>query len=136
MCYLHEMANSPRAELLSADRAFFAALLAGDAAALDRLLGGDFLIVDVAAGNVTSRADFRAAVAARQVGFAAIETNPDDAIVRLYGDVGVVVGRTRMKLRMPDGAELELGSRYTHIFQRDGSASWKLVSAQGTQIPD
>ncbi|HXX48713.1 MAG TPA: DUF4440 domain-containing protein [Myxococcota bacterium] len=129
------MANTSSAELLSADRAFFAALLAGDAAALDRLLGGDFLIVDVAAGNVTGRADFRAAVAARQVTFESIETNPDEAIVRLYGEVAIVVGRTRMKLRMPDGAAIELGSRYTHVFRRIGSAGWTLVSAQGTQIP-
>jgi ketosteroid isomerase-like protein len=129
------MTTSSRAELLAADRAFFDALLAGDARALDALLGPDFLIVDVAAGNVTQRADFAAAVAARAVRFGAIETNPDEALVRLYGDTGVVVGRTRMELHLPDGAELSVGSRYTHVFHRTGSGRWQLVSAQGTQIP-
>jgi len=128
------MTNAARAELLSADRAFFEALLRGDAVALDERLGGDFLIVDVAAGNVTERAAFREAVASRQVTFAAIETTPDEAVVRLYGDVGIVVGRTRMKLRLPDGAAIEVASRYTHVFHHAGTAGWKLVSAQGTQI--
>ncbi|HTO70059.1 MAG TPA: nuclear transport factor 2 family protein [Myxococcota bacterium] len=129
------MTESDRRELLRADTAFFAALLAGDTPALDGLLGDDFAIVDVAAGNVTGRAAFREAVASAEVRFAAIETNPDEALVRLYGDTGVVVGRTKMKLRLPDGAELEVGSRYTHVFHRAAGAGWRLVSAQGTQIP-
>jgi ketosteroid isomerase-like protein len=126
---------SRRDEVLTADRAFFAALLAGDGRALDELLGADFLIVDVAAGGVTPGADFKAAVASRQVGFLAIDTEPREAIVRFYGETAVVIGRTRMALRLPDGARIDVASRYTHVFQRAEPGGWRLVSAQGTAIP-
>ncbi len=42
-----------------------------------------------------------------------------------------------MVFTMPDGTEVRAGSRYTHVFQREDTAApaWRLVSAQGTQIP-
>ena len=33
----------------------------------------------------------------------------------------------------PDGAAIEVGSRYTHVFQRE-TGDWRLLSAQGTRI--
>jgi ketosteroid isomerase-like protein len=123
-----------RDEVLAVERAFFDALLANDARALDQILAADFQIVDVAAGGVTPGKDFRDAVGARQVTFTAIETNPNEALVRFYGDTAVVIGRTRMGIQLPDGTKLSVGSRYTHVFARGGSRGWRLVSAQGTQI--
>jgi pimeloyl-ACP methyl ester carboxylesterase len=129
-----DAASDERAMALSADRAFFAALLAGDATALDTQLADDFVIVDVAAGGVTEREDFIGAVAAGAVHFDAIDTDSSEAQVRFAGDAAIIVGRTTMRLRLP-GADnaVTVRSRYTHVFRGDG-ATWRLVSAQGTEI--
>jgi ketosteroid isomerase-like protein len=120
--------------VLAADRAFFDALLASDARALEELLTRDFLIVDVAAGSVTDRTAFTEGVAARSLRFEAIETDPSDALVRFYGEVAVVIGRTAMRVALPSGETLRMRSRYTHVFRRDANGCWTLASAQGTQI--
>ena len=122
-----------RSAVLAADRAFFDALLGGDSAALDRTLAPTFAIVDVAAGGVTERADFVAMVGSGGVRFAAIETDPATARVRIHGVTATVIGRTAMRLQLPAGATLDVQSRYTHVFERAGDG-WQLASAQGTQI--
>jgi pimeloyl-ACP methyl ester carboxylesterase len=126
-----------RATVLAADRSFFDALLAGDASSLDGMLADDFVIVDVAAGGVTERADFIGAVAAGAVRFDAIDTDPTQTRVRFAGDGAIAVGRTTMRFCVPaadgDASSTTVQSRYTHVFRRS-EAGWRLVSAQGTQI--
>ena len=123
------------AELLGADRSFFQALLDGDAAALETLLAEQFLIVDVAAGSVHDRTAFLEAIRSGAVAFDEIEIFPADAVTRLAGaDAGIVVGRTAMSFSDGEGRLTAVSSRYTHIFQSNGSG-WRLLSAQGTRIP-
>ena len=71
-----------------------------------------------------------------QVEFAEIRSYPDEAVVRRFGDVVVVVGRTRMSFTMPDATTVTVGSRYTHVFDALPDGRWQLASAQGTQIPE
>jgi ketosteroid isomerase-like protein len=122
------------AELKAADNAFFDALVEGDLATLERVLADEFLIVDVAAGAVHTRAAFRRAISEGMVSFESIERFHDEATVRGLGEnAAVVVGRTKMTFRAPDGAQIEASSRYTHVFRRRGD-QWQLFSAQGTPI--
>ncbi|HME74045.1 MAG TPA: nuclear transport factor 2 family protein [Myxococcota bacterium] len=118
---------------VSADRAFFDALVASDGTGLDRILANDFAIVDVAGGAVTRKADFARLIASRGVVFDSIETVPDQALVRFYEGVGVVIGSTSMRLVL-DSGPLSVRSRYTHVFVKDQDGGWQLVSAQGTPI--
>lgn len=128
------IATDPRrADLLDADESFFAALLQGDRERLEEILGPDFVIVDVAEGGVADLDAFLAAVGSGVVTFVAIDRFPDEAVVRGYGDVGVVVGRTRMTFSLPDGSIFTGDSRYTHVFAGT-PGGWRLVSAQGTAI--
>jgi hypothetical protein len=53
--------------------------------------------------------------------------------VRLYETTAVVTGRTRMKGRLGD-APFAASSRHTHVFVMQ-QGEWRLVAAQGTQIP-
>jgi len=118
----------------AADTAFFAALLDRDLPALERILAEDFMIVDVGSGNVHSRAAFLAALESGAVTFNSIQAFADEAVIRFAGaDVGIVIGRTEMSIRVPDADAIEVGSRYTHVFRRDDS-EWRLLSAQGTRI--
>ncbi|WP_028932528.1 YybH family protein [Pseudonocardia spinosispora] len=120
--------------ILDTDRRFFDALLAADSAALDQVLAPEFLIVDVQAGGVTHRPEFLEFVVSGAVRFSRIESFPADAVVRVFGDTAVVVGRTAMELTMPDGTQVSAASRYTHVFVAERGHCWRLVSAQGTGI--
>jgi ketosteroid isomerase-like protein len=120
--------------LVQADLGLFAALLDSDIAALERLLADQFLIVDVISGSVHTRAGFLAAICGGTVSFLEIRTSPDEAEIRILDSgVGIVIGRSAMTLSDTEGAVTQVASRYTHVFQLDGE-TWRLVSAQGTQI--
>ncbi|WP_188316870.1 YybH family protein [Solihabitans fulvus] len=123
-----------RAALLGRDQNFFDALVAADAAALGKLLADDFLLVGIADGATVGRTDLLGAVSAGAVRFPAIQSFPDEAVVRRVGDVGIVVGRTRMNFADPEGGEFASDSRYTHVFALDPATGWRLLSAQGTEI--
>jgi ketosteroid isomerase-like protein len=117
-----------------ADAAFFKALLDGDVAALEELLADEFVIVDVASGSVHPRAAFLEAISGGMVTFEAIETFPEENLVRLTGPgTGIVIGRTAMSFGDAEGGLTAVASRYTHVFQADGP-NLRLVSAQGTPI--
>ena len=119
--------------ILAADAAFFAALLAADVTRLEELLEEDFLIVDVNQGAVTARAAFIGFVASGAAQFEAIETNPAECVVRIYGTTGLVIGATSMRFKLEDGTSFAARSRYTHVFVRTPAGAWRLVSAQGTR---
>ncbi len=129
------MTTQPETEALQgADSAFFEALLDRDVPALEEILADQFLIVDVASGSVHLRAGFLEAIGGGQVTFREIETFPDEAVIRLAGPgTGIVVGRTSMSFSGPEGAVIDVASRYTHVFQADGP-HWRLLTAQGTPI--
>lgn len=126
---LHTAEPVPRA-----DAAFFAALLAQNAPALAALLAEDFVIVEVGTGQVHPRGAFLDAVRSGAVVFEAIERWPQETLVRRYGNVAVVVGRTTMAFT-GDDSTFQAYSRYTHVYALDGG-SWRLLSAQGTPIPE
>ena len=129
---MNEHRPSPSA-VLDADARFFRALLDKDRQSLAELLADDFLIVDVNAGGLTNRRDFLAATDAGLVTFEAIETSPEDAVVRMYPPAAIVIGTTAMRFRVADGPAFSGRSRYTHVFVHDGSG-WRLASAQGTAL--
>jgi ketosteroid isomerase-like protein len=114
------------------DHAFFAALLAADTDALEELLAQDFLIVDVVRGGITSRETFIAAIREAMAEFSEIDVA--ERTIRSYGDAAVIVGRTRMSGKIADESFV-VESRYTHVVVAEGE-SWRLVSAQGTRIPE
>jgi ketosteroid isomerase-like protein len=122
-----------RTALLACDQGFFDALVAADGTGLTQLLAEDFILVGIADGAVVTKTDLLAAVSCGAVVFLAVRSFPDEAVVRVIGEVGVVVGRTAMTFTGSDATEFTVGSRYTHVYAR-AEGSWRLVSAQGTEI--
>jgi ketosteroid isomerase-like protein len=123
-----------RAALLEHDQRFFDALVAADTARLGELLADDFILVSVEDGSVIPRSTLLDAVSCGIVTFPAIQSFPEEAVVRRVGDLGIVVGRTGMNVVNPDGTTFAAASRYTHVFTLDSATGWRLVSAQGTRI--
>ncbi|MFI6598142.1 YybH family protein [Nonomuraea sp. NPDC050536] len=123
-----------RAALLDHDRRFFDALVSGDVPALERLLADDFVLVSIEDGAIARPDALLGLISSGSLRFPAIESFPEEAIVRRIGDTGIVVGRTAMNFTGPDGGTFTASSRYTHVFARTPDGTWHLHSAQGTTI--
>ncbi|MBV8358491.1 MAG: nuclear transport factor 2 family protein [Deltaproteobacteria bacterium] len=117
---------------LMADREFFKALTDGNGDALDRLLADEFILIDVMRGAEVAKTALVELVGSRQLRFESI--TPADVYARRYGSTAIVSGRTTMRLRF-EQTSVTVKSRYTHIYIED-HGSWRMVSAQGTQISD
>jgi ketosteroid isomerase-like protein len=123
-----------RTLLLDRDRRFFDALVAADIACLEDLLADDFIMVGINDGATATRTDLLGLMSSGTLQFPAVQSFPDEAVVRRVGDVGIIVGRTSMNFTNINGTVFTAGSRYTHVFASDSIAGWRLISAQGTEI--
>ena len=123
---------SAAAEIESAEDRFFAALSTGDGDGVEEHLDDRFVIVDVTSGTVIERASFVQALREKAVVFDRLELV--ERATRVYGDTGIVVGRTAMAGSIA-GDPFEVASRYTHVFV-NGDAGWRLANGQGTSIAE
>jgi hypothetical protein len=116
--------------LLASNSARFTAMVRGDLTALDTLLGPELSYIH-SDGVLESKAQFLATLRTGRLRYQAIE--PGDLKTRLYGDVGVVTGRSRMGVIA--GSELlQFSVRFTAIY-RHTAKSWVLVAWQATRLP-
>jgi ketosteroid isomerase-like protein len=129
----HPSAATSVAGAERADDAFFAALVASDAETLESVLDDDFVLVDVFSGGVVARDELIGSIRGDVLTFVTIDVI--ERATRRYGDVAVVVGRTRMTVTY-EGVELAAASRYTHVLARATGGIWRLVSAQGTPVAE
>ena len=121
---------SPEPEVRVVEDRFFNALLAGNECELDGVVAPEFTLIDMAMGAEIPRSEFLDLVGRRRVVFEGIERL--DSRVQLYGDTAIVIGATRMRVRLGD-LKLESHSRYTHVYLQ-GEGGWRMVTAQGTAI--
>jgi hypothetical protein len=125
-----EPASLDQKALLASNSARFTAMVRGDLPALDTLLGPELSYIH-SDGALESKAQFLATLRNGRLRYQAIE--PSDLKTRLYGDVGVVTGRSRMGVIA--GSELlQFSVRFTAIY-RHTAKSWVLVAWQATRLP-
>lgn len=120
--------------LIDRDQEFFDALTSGDSSRLESLLAESFLLVGVDDGAVVDRDTLLEAVRSGGISFPEITSFPSETVVRVLGEVGIVLGRTHMQFTGPDGTSFGAASRYVHVFHHESDGRWRLVSAQGTKI--
>lgn len=107
------------------------AIVRKDRAAIEANMAEDFRQID-GAGNVETKASFVEDLLSPK-----LVIHPymvEDFEVRLYGDVALLTGRTRMTGSY-DGKAFESHYRYTDIYVRRGS-TWKIVSVQISKLPN
>ena len=121
------MSKQPPEEV---EREFFDALTSADVESLVRVLTGDFVLIDVMTGSEVSGQDLVEVVRSAQLRFETIDRT--EFKVRTYGTTAVITGRTEMS-GWYEGQEFRVTSRYTHVLVQQ-SDTWRMVSAQGTQI--
>lgn len=106
------------------------AILRKDRAAIEANMAEDFRQID-GAGNVETKTSFVDGLVSDK-----LEIDPytiEDFDVRLYGDVALLSGRTRMTGRY-EGEPFTSHYRYIDIYARK-DAAWKIVSVQISKIP-
>jgi ketosteroid isomerase-like protein len=106
------------------------AIVRKDRRAIEANMAEDFRQID-AAGNVETKASFVADIVSPDLTIDPYTV--EDFDVRLYGDVALLSGRTRMT-GMYQGKPFTSHYRYIDIYvRRDGA--WKIVSVQISRIP-
>lgn len=118
-------------EIREAQKQRFAAMVAGDREALRRILADDLTYTHTNGWEET-KAAFLSTLASG--GLAYLSIQPEDVNVRVYGPVGVVTGRSEMRVRSGD-RELSFAIRFLEVHaKQDGG--WKLVAWQSTRLPE
>ena len=108
------------------------AQLNGDVAAMDRLLSDDFVGI-TASGQVTTKAQQLARIRNRVIVLTQLDLS--DIKVKLIGPiVAVVTSRAELK-GTNDGAPMSGTFRYTRVYQRLASGTWKITSFESTRVP-
>jgi ketosteroid isomerase-like protein len=139
LAVLTACANAPRAAedaaaivtalTAQADR-WDKAIVAKDRAAIEANMAEDFRQID-GAGNVEDKASFVEGLLEP-----ALQIDPytvEDFDIRLYGDVALLSGRTRMTGRH-EGKAFSSHYRYIDVYVRRAGA-WKIVSVQISRLP-
>jgi len=107
------------------------AIVRKDRAAIEENMAQDFRQID-GQGNVETRPSFVDGLMEP-----ALEIDPytvEDFEVRLYGDVALLSGRTKMTGRY-EGKPFRSHYRYIDIYVR-GAQGWKIVSVQISKLPN
>jgi ketosteroid isomerase-like protein len=123
------MSKQPPEEV---EKEFFDSLMSADVENLVRVLAGEFVLIDVMTGSEISGQDLVEVVRSAQLRFETIDRT--EFKVRTYGTTAVITGRTEMS-GWYEGQEFRVTSRYTHFLVQQRE-TWRMVSAQGTQIVD
>ncbi len=116
--------------VLAAEDQRFDAMVRGDTAALRSLLA-DGLTYTHSDGAQQSKAEFLQTIGSGALRYQSIK--PEGRVVRLRGDVGVVTGRSAMRVTV--GGEVHgFTIQYLAVYQHR-SGQWQLLAWQSTRLP-
>ena len=80
-------------------------------------------------GVVHPRSDFIGVVKDVLLVFPAIEADPQETLIRRYGNVAVAIGRRTLTMAEAVGSQIKAAGRYNHVFVA-AEGRWCLCSAQ------
>lgn len=124
------MSEREMAKVMAVERAWAEAHLHGDFETIARLMADDFLKIE-ADGSVSDRAMTLANYTLETRAWEKAEG--DEYIVRVYGDIALVVGRWTAR-GINNGKHFGYAARFLSVYaKRDGE--WKMVAEQSTEIP-
>lgn len=127
---VHQPADSSAAvrELERIEQQLASSYKAGDCAAWGALLAPEWSVIHITGEVITRSAALDTCKAPRP---AAMEFKIDDLSVRVYGDTGIVTGRTNVTTGGANPVSITL--RFTDVFvRRDGR--WQVVASQATRL--
>ena len=119
-----------RDSLLAVNAARFTAMVRGNFPGLDTLLAPELTYIH-SDGVLESKAELLRTLRTGRLRYEAIM--PDQLQARVYGDAGIVTGRSRMRVRV--GQEhLRFSIRFTALYRHERTR-WVLAAWQATRLP-
>ena len=112
------------------EEAWRTAQLAGDVQAMDKLLSEDYVGITMA-GQVVTKMQQLDRMRNRQLVLTKIEL--DDVKVKLFGTTAVVTSLAEID-GTNDGAPMHGTYRYTRVYSRLPSGSWKITNFEATRV--
>lgn len=109
----------------------FKAMVEEDMESLEQFLADD-LTYSHTTGWTESKSEFLSTVESRKIDY--LSMTPDDVEVRVYGDVAVMTGLSRMQGAVGD-RKVSFTIRFLDVSRRVGD-SWQLVAWQSVKIPE
>ena len=106
------------------------AVLNRNVAAMDSLLANDYMAI-TANGTLESKDETLSRLRTGAVHINSLEVS--DRKVRFYGPTALVTSRAEVTGTTPEG-ELKGSFRYTRVYVRDASGSWRIVSFEASRI--
>jgi pimeloyl-ACP methyl ester carboxylesterase/ketosteroid isomerase-like protein len=125
----HEVSAAQSA--LQFQSARFTAMVEEDLDALEVFLADD-LTYSHTTGWTETKAEFLATVASRKIDYIAM--SPKDVAVRVYGDIAVMTGLSKMEGAVGD-RNVSFTIRFLDVSRRVGDA-WQLVAWQSVRMPE
>ncbi len=121
-----------RHEIDRLEEAWSGAMLRGDTNALSGLLADDYLNIS-ARGMLQTKQETLDNLRTRKTQISVL--NLSDRKVRFYGVTAVVTSLAQVQ-GTNDSENISGSFRYTHVYVRNPSGVWKLVSAEASRIPE
>lgn len=109
----------------------FNAMVEEDIESLEQFLADD-LTYSHTTGWTETKSEFLATVESRKIDY--VSMSPEDVEVRIYGDVAVMTGQSRMQGIVGD-RKVCLTIRFLDVSRRAGD-SWQLIAWQSVKIPE
>lgn len=106
------------------------ALLQGDVKTMSGLLAEDYIGI-TSNGTLESKDDTLANLGSGTLHFDSIQLS--DRKIRFYGATALVTCRADVVGKAPDGP-VSGSFRYTHVYVRDGTGKWRIVSFETSPI--
>ena len=107
------------------------AQLTGDVATMDKLLSDDYIGISVN-GQVNTKAQWLERLQSRRIAVTKLELS--DMKVKLIGSIAIVTSRAEVE-GTSDGVSIRGIYRYTRVYQRLPSGTWKITSFEATRAP-
>lgn len=118
-------------ELFKLEEEWHNAYVKHDALPLERILADEYISVS---GNGSSHSKAQAIEGLKADTTTYEYSTPYDLDVRIYGDIAVIIGRTKEKGRTANGNEFTVEYRWTDVFvKRQGR--WQCTAAQVVRVP-
>ncbi len=120
-----------RAQVEALEMQWRQAQLSEDVAAMDKLLSDDYLGIN-STGEVATKAQQLDHMRTRRLVIDKLDIS--DLKIKLIGPIAIVTSLAQID-GVSDGAPLNGSFRYTRVYQRLPSGSWKITNFEATRIP-
>jgi ketosteroid isomerase-like protein len=128
---LHEKKHDAKKQVEALEEQWRQAQLSGDVATMDKLLSDDYIGISMT-GQVSTKMQQLDRMKSHK--FILSKLDLGEMQVKLVGSIAIVTSRAEVE-GTNDGVPIQGTFRYTRVYQRLPSGTWKITSFEATRVP-